>query len=679
MASDVSSGAYPHLFSPLVVGTLELPNRCMMGSMHTGIERTGDWKRAAEFYAERVSGGVKLVVTGGIAPNTEGSVFPGAPGLFSADDVAGHRIVTGRIHGLGGNVAMQILHAGRYAYGKDCVAPSPVKSSISPHVPAELDAAGIEKQLSDIADTACRAREAGYDGVEIMGSEGYFINQFLVRRTNRRRDRWGGSYENRMRFPIEAVERVRAAVGKDFLIIYRISVIDLVPEGSSWDEVVLLASKVERAGADLLNSGIGWHESRVPTIATSVPRMAFAWITGKLKEAVSIPVVASNRVNNPDTAERILADGHADLVSMARPFLADAEFVNKARAGRQRTIAPCIACNQACLDHTFDDRIATCMVNPRACNETGFRIEPSTRRKSVAILGSGPAGLAAALTSSQRGYRVTMFERRDRIGGQLNMAAKIPGKEEFAGLVRWYRTMLDELGVTIHFGTSPAAGELSEFDAVAIATGVRPRKPGLPGEDGPNVLTYADLLANNRSVGEKVVILGGGGIGIDVAEFLARDDDDDPDELSAWMTEWGVCDPALHRGGLDPAGPAVKAPSRDITLLQRSPGPPGRNLGRTTRWIHRLSLRMKSVRMVGGVTYRRIDEYGVHITTADGTDELVPADTVVLCVGQEPEGAAARQCSGLRRPAAIIGGAMTSAGLDAKMAIDQGTRLAASW
>ena len=675
----MNAGGYPHLFSPLAVGKLSLANRCMMGSMHTGIERTGDWKRAAEFYAERVSGGVPLVVTGGIAPNTEGSVFPGAPGLFSADDVSGHRIVTERIHGLGGHVAMQILHAGRYAYGKDCVAPSPVRSPISPHMPTELDAAGIEKQLSDIADTACRAREAGYDGVEIMGSEGYFINQFLVLRTNHRRDCWGGSYENRMRLPIEAVERVRTAAGEDFLIIYRISVIDLVPDGSSWDEVELLAGKLEQAGADLLNSGIGWHESRVPTIAASVPKRAFAWITAKLRKVVSIPVVASNRVNSPDVAEQILADGHADLVSMARPFLADAEFVNKAATGRHRTIAPCIACNQACLDHTFDDRIATCMVNPRACNETGFRIEPSTHRKSVAILGTGPAGLAAALTSAQRGYRVTMFERLDRVGGQLNMAARIPGKEEFAGLVRWYQTMLDELGVTIHFGTSPGAGELSEFDAVAVATGVRPRKPGLPGENGPNVLTYADVLSNNRSVGRKVAILGGGGIGMDVAEFLARDEDSDLDDLSAWMAEWGVSDPALHRGGLDPAGPAVKAPSRNITLLQRSPGPPGRNLGRTTRWIHRLSLKMKTVQMVGGVSYRRIDGHGVHITTADGADRLVEADTVVLCVGQEPEGNAARQCAEPGQPTAVIGGAMTAAGIDAKIAIEQGTRLAASW
>ncbi|MCE2524287.1 MAG: FAD-dependent oxidoreductase [Rhodobacteraceae bacterium] len=669
---------FPNLFAPISFGSITLPNRFVMGSMHTGIERTGDWNRAAEFYAERVRGGVKLIITGGIAPNHEGAVFPGAPGLFSQNDIAGHRIVTNRVHDHGGSIAMQILHAGRYAHGKDCVAPSAIRSPISKFSPLELDNAGVEKQINDMVDTACRAREAGYDGVEIMGSEGYFINQFLVGRTNRRTDRWGGCFENRMRLPTETVARTRRAVGADFLVIYRISVIDLVPDGSSWDEVAHLARAVETAGADLLNSGIGWHESRIPTIATCVPRMAFAWVTRKLKQSVSIPVVATNRINSPETAERILAEDCSDLVSMARPFLADAEFVNKAASGRQRTIAPCIACNQACLDHTFEDKIATCMVNPRACNETEFRLERTGQPKSIAVIGAGPAGLAAALTAAERGHSVVLHEGTGKIGGQLNMALRIPGKEEFSGLVDWFETMLGERGVKLQLLSRPSPEDLVEHDEIIVATGVRPRLPGIPGQDGPNVLNYCDVLSKQKLVGNNAVIVGGGGIAVDVAEFLSRDGKGSTEDLPEWLSEWGITDPENQRGGLDPSGPSPEIPSRCVTIVQRSTGAAGRNLGRTTRWIHRSSLRLRKVEVVGGAAFKHIAAEGVYITESRGDSRLVPADTVVLCTGQEPENLLAGQLRKSGRVPHVIGGAQSTNGIDAKRAIDQGTRLAAA-
>ena len=669
---------FPNLFTPTSVGPITLPNRVVMGSMHTGIERTGDWNRAAEFYAERVRGGVKLIITGGIAPNREGAVFPGAPGLYTQDDIAGHRVVTERVSDHGGRIAMQILHAGRYAYGADCVAPSALRSPISRFTPTELDDAGVEKQINDMVETACRARDVGYDGVEIMGSEGYFINQFLVERTNRRTDRWGGSLRSRMRLPIETVARTRRAVGTDFLIVYRISVIDLVPDGSEWNEVECLAGEVERAGADLLNSGIGWHESRVPTIATCVPRMAFAWVTRKLKQAVSIPVVATNRINSPEIAERILADGCADLVSMARPFLADAEFVNKAATGRSRTIAPCIACNQACLDHTFEDRIASCMVNPRACNETGFRIERSDQPKSVVVVGAGPAGLAAAIAAAERGHAVVLHESAGRVGGQLNMASRVPGKEEFAGLVEWFETMLEERGVELRLNSRPSAEELAEHDEIVVATGVHPKLPGIPGQDGATVLTYCDVLSGHREVGGTAVIIGGGGIAVDVAEFLATDGRGSTEDLPKWLSEWGIADPETRRGGLEPSGPSPEAPSRKITMVKRSSGAPGSNLGRTTRWIHRSSLRMRNVEVVSGAAFERIGTDGVHIIDSEGNPRLIGADTVVLCTGQESESLLVDQLRKSGRSPHTIGGAEAASGIDAKRAIDQGTRLAAS-
>jgi len=670
---------YPHLFTPLDLGHVTLPNRVLMGSMHTGLEETGDWNRVAEFYAARARGSVGLMVTGGMAPNPEGGVFPGAAGLYTPADIDNHRVVTGRVHDAGGRIAMQILHAGRYAYGPDCVAPSALKSPISPFPPKELDEAGIEKQVADIATAAARAREAGYDGVEVMGSEGYFLNQFLVTHTNRRTDRWGGSYENRMRLPLEVLRRVRAAVGPDFIVIYRLSMIDLVPGGSTWDEVVQLAREVERAGATMINTGIGWHEARIPTIATSVPRRAFAWVTRKLMGEVAVPVITSNRINTPEVAEAVLAEGCADMVSMARPFLADADFVAKARAGRAAEIAPCIACNQACLDHTFSGKISSCLVNPRACHETGLVYTPAAAPRRVAVVGAGPAGLMAALVAAERGHAVTLFEKSGRLGGQLNLARRIPGKEEFDGLVDWFTTMIDRAGVVLRLSTAPEAAALAEFDAVIVATGVTPRDPGIPGQDGANVLGYAEVL-QGAPVGRRVAIVGAGGIGFDVAEFLAHDGPSATLDPALWRQEWGVADPAEARGGLAPGGPRPAPPAREITLLQRKPEKPGRRLGKTTGWIHRAALKMKGVKMLSGVTYERIGPEGLHVSCGAGREGpmLVEADTVVLCAGQEPARGLADNLAAAGVAAHAIGGANVAAELDAKRAIDQGARLAAA-
>ncbi len=669
---------YPHLLAPLDLGFTTLKNRVLMGSMHTGLEETKDWNRVAEFYATRARGGVALMVTGGMAPNREGGVFPGAAGLFSEADIANHKIVTDRVHDAGGKIAMQILHAGRYAYSPDCVSASAVKSPISPFAPKALDAAGIEKQIADIVTAAVRAKDAGYDGVEVMGSEGYFLNQFLVTHVNKRDDAWGGSYENRMRLPVEVVRRVREAVGADFILIYRLSMIDLIPNGSTWAEVVQLAKAVEAAGATILNTGIGWHEARIPTIATSVPRRAFAWVTKKLMGEVSIPVITSNRINTPQVAEDVLAEGCADMVSMARPFLADPDFVAKAAAGQAAMIAPCIACNQACLDHTFSGKMSSCLVNPRACHETELVLTPAPAVKAIAVVGAGPAGLSTALALAGRGHKVSIFEKASQIGGQLNMAKQVPGKEEFWGLVDYYAAQVAAAGIDLRLGVTADVDALAAFDEVVIATGVAPRDPGIAGQDGPNVLSYIDVLRGKAKVGQRVAIIGAGGIGFDVAEYLVTDGSPTED-LQAWLTEWGVADPAQARGGVDPAGPKPDAPVREVTLLQRKAQKLGKNLGKTTGWIHRAALQMKNVKMIGGVNYERIDAEGLHITYGAGRENptLIAVDTIVMCAGQLPERSLADALIAAGRTPHVIGGADVAAELDAKRAIDQGTRLAA--
>jgi len=669
------STPYPKMLAPLDLGFTTLKNRVLMGSMHTGLEERGDWDRVAAYYAERAKGGAGLIVTGGMAPSSEGGVFPGAAGLFSDADIANHRKITDAVHEGGGKIAMQILHAGRYAYGPECVSSSAIKSPISPFPPKELDEDGIEKQITDFVTAATRAREAGYDGVEVMGSEGYFLNQFLCLHVNKRTDRWGGSYQNRMRLPVEVVRRVREAVGPDFIIIYRISLLDLVPDGQTFDEILQLATAIEGAGATIFNTGIGWHEARIPTIATSVPRAGFAWVTKKLMGHVGIPVITSNRINNPDTAEQVLNDGCADMISMARPFLADPEFVNKAAEGRAAEIAPCIGCNQACLDHTFSGKISSCLVNPRACFETELAYGPAATAKRIAVVGAGPAGLMTALVADARGHKVTLFERDAQLGGQLNMARVIPGKEEFHGLVQWFETMVGQSGIDVKLNTLATPASLAGFDEVIIATGVVPRDPGIEGQDGANVLSYIDVLRNKASVGARVAVIGAGGIGFDVSEYVTHQGESATLNIEAWKKEWGVGDPSEVPGGL--LKPEAPAPARAVTLLQRKAEKPGKRLGKTTGWIHRASLAARGVRMIGGVTYDAITPEGIVLGTEKGP-ELLEVDTIVMCAGQVPMRDLADALEGSGASVHVIGGADVAAELDAKRAIDQGARLAAS-
>ncbi|MFE2529688.1 FAD-dependent oxidoreductase [Streptomyces sp. NPDC059382] len=676
MSPQSSHSRYPHLLSPLDLGFTTLPNRVIMGSMHTGLEEhAGGFERLAAFYAERARGGAGLIVTGGIAPNDAGRPFEGGSRLTTEDEAAEHRVITEAVHAEGGKIAMQILHFGRYAYHKDLVAPSPLQAPISPFVPNELTDIEVERTIEDFVRAARLAKLAGYDGVEIMGSEGYLVNEFIAAATNRRTDRWGGAYENRVRFPLEIVRRTRAAVGEDFILIYRLSMLDLIPGGSTLDEVVHLAKEVEAAGATIINTGIGWHEARIPTIATSVPRGAYTWVTKRLMGAVSVPLVTSNRINTPEIAEELLADGRADLVSLARPFLADAEFVNKARAGSPETINTCIGCNQACLDHTFSGKITSCLVNPRACHETELVLSPTQLKKSVAIVGAGPAGLACAVSAAERGHAVTLYEASGHIGGQLDVARRIPGKEEFEETIRYFGTQLAAREIDVRLNTRADVDTLQGYDEVVVATGVTPRTPAIEGVDHPNVVNYLDVLRDGAPVGERVAVVGAGGIGFDVAEFLTDSGEGASQDPEVYFRHWGVDTAYTGPGGLTPA--ERPASPRRVHLLQRKATKVGANLGTTTGWIHRAELKHRGVVSVAGATYDRIDDEGLHITV-EGEQRLVPADTVVLCTGQEPRRDLYEALRAAGVDAHLIGGADVAAELDAKRAIRQGTELAAS-
>ncbi len=668
--------AYPHLLAPLDLGFTTLKNRVLMGSMHTGLEELPDGpQRLAAFYAERAAGGVGLIVTGGIAPNKKGVVYQGASVLNDATQVPHHQIVTDAVHRAGSKIALQILHAGRYSYQKQPVAPSALQAPINPFAPQELSHDEVLQTIADFAHCAQLARLAGYDGVEVMGSEGYLINQFLTARTNQRNDEWGGDFTRRMRFAVEIVRAVRAAAGPDFILIYRLSMLDLVEDGSSWDEIELLARAVEQAGATLINTGIGWHEARIPTIATMVPRAGFSWVTRKLMGKVNIPLITTNRINDPSVAEQVLTDGCADMVSMARPFLADAAFVQKAAQDRADEINTCIGCNQACLDQIFDGKLTSCLVNPRACRETEMPVLTTEVPKRLAVVGSGPAGLAFAVTAASRGHQVTLFDAATDIGGQFNIAKQIPGKEEFYETLRYFRRQLVLHGVIQQLNTPVQPEQLADFDEVILACGIQPRLPAIKGIEHPKVLTYLDVLRDKKPVGERVAIIGAGGIGFDTAEYLSQSGDSSSLDSRAFSQEWGIDQDLAHRGGLSPTGGKVHLSPRQIFLLQRKTSKVGEGLGKTTGWIHRTSLAMRGVKMLNSVSYESIDDEGLHIIRAEQASCL-PVDTIIICAGQEPRRELHQPLLEMGKTVHLIGGADIAAELDARRAIDQGTRLA---
>jgi 2,4-dienoyl-CoA reductase (NADPH2) len=682
--SEATPTAYPHIFRPLDLGHVTLPNRILMGSMHTGLEdRLWNWPKLSAYFVERALGGAGLMVTGGIAPNRRGSLAPLASKLTNRLEARRHRRMTDAVHEAGGRICMQILHAGRYAYHPFSVAPSAIQAPINPFKPRALSARGIEKQIRHFVRAAKLARHAGYDGVEVMGSEGYFINQFLVPRTNKRDDEWGGAFENRMRIAVDIVRRTREAVGSDFILIYRLSMLDMLADGNSWEEVVELGRAIEAAGASIINTGIGWHETRIPTIATSVPRAGYTWVTRKFRDAVKIPLVTTNRINMPHTAEQVLERGDADMVSMARPFLADPEWVNKARRGRADEINTCIACNQACLDHVFENKKASCLVNPRAGHETELIIRPAKQRKRLAVVGAGPAGLAAATTAAERGHHVVLFDAQDRIGGQFNMAKRIPGKEEFVETLRYFAREIELKKVDLRLNTGVDHDDLNsgEFDEVILATGVLPRDPKIPGQDHPSVLGYIDVLLHNRPVGRRVAVIGAGGIGFDVSEFLvhgevpAHPDPDDP-RAEDFFEQWGVDMSLTRRGGVEGVEPRFHEPAREIHLLQRKTSKHGKGLGKTTGWIHRKSLKEFGVNMLGGVSYERIDDEGLHIRV-DDQPRVLEVDNIVICAGQVSRTELVEPLEEAGMKVHVIGGAHIAAELDAKRAIAEGTRLAA--
>ncbi len=670
----MSQSPYPHMLKPLDLGFTTLKNRVLMGSMHTGLEDFfWNYPKLAAYFAERARGGVGLIVTGGIAPNRNGWVSPLAGELSNRVHVLPHRLITRAVHKEGGKIAMQILHSGRYGYHPFSVSASASKSPITPFKPRGLSSSGVEKQIRDYVRCASLAREAGYDGVEVMGSEGYFINQFTVNRTNHRDDAWGGNVANRHRLPLEILSRMREAVGPDFIIIYRLSMLDLVEGGATWEEIVALAKGVEAAGATIINTGIGWHEARVPTIATRVPRAGFAWVTQKMMGEVNIPLCTTNRINTPEVAEQVLADGMADMVSMARPFLADPEFVNKAAGNRSDEINTCIACNQACLDHTFQLKRASCLVNPRACHETTLNFYPSRSRKKIAVVGAGPAGLEAATVLAERGHAVTLFDEAKEIGGQFNIAKRVPGKEEFYETLRYFAKRIELTGVDLKLGARVSAAELKGFEEVILATGVTPRTPGIAGIDHPKVLSYIDVLLNGAPVGKKVAVIGAGGIGFDVSEFLTHDHSPATD-VKAYAREWGIDMELAHPGGL--VEPEEDPSPRDVWLLQRKDERVGKRLGKTTGWAHRLSLQKKGVTMLPGVEYEKIDDQGLHIVV-DGQPKLLDVDNVVICAGQNSRTELVGELENLGLKPHVIGGAKLAAELDAKRAIAEAAELAA--